>query len=132
LEPLLASTDRKKSIRRLNTQSRIFKSVVKAIQEKKGEEILSIDLRKVPESVADFFIVCQASSTTQVKAIADFVEKKVQEDCKERPYRQEGSQSAHWVLIDYVNIVIHVMLPSTRQFYKLEEMWSDGNMQHHV
>jgi ribosome-associated protein len=125
-------TNRKKTdITKLTKNSKFFKSIIKAIQEKKGENIISLDLRKIPEAVADFFIICQATTATQIKAIADFVEEKVKKDCGEIPYRDEGRQSMHWVLIDYINVVVHVMLPETRRFYKLEEMWSDGALTEH-
>lgn len=104
---------------------------MKAIQDKKGEEIISLDLRKIPEASADFFVVCQASSTTQIKAIADYVENEVKDKCGEMPYKHEGRQALQWVLIDYVNIVVHVMHPEARKFYKLEEMWSDAASQMH-
>ena len=88
--------------------------------------MVSLDLRKIPEASADFFIVCEASSTTQVKAICDEVEFLVRQDCDEMPYKHEGRQALQWVLIDYVNVVVHVMHPDARKFYKLEEMWSDA------
>jgi ribosome-associated protein len=116
---------------RLTRNSKIFKAIIHAIQEKKGEHIVSLDLRKIPESVADFFIICEATSTTQVRGIGDFVASYVKDAVGEAPYRHEGQQSSHWILIDYVNIVVHVMLPETRKFYKLEEMWSDGEMEEH-
>jgi len=122
---------KKKDITKLTKNSKFFKSIIKAIQEKKGENIISLDLRKIPEAVADFFIICQATSATQIKAIADFIEEKVKKDCGELPYRDEGRQALHWILIDYINIVVHVMLPETRKFYKLEEMWSDGALTEH-
>jgi len=132
LETLSLLTNRKKTgTTKLTKNSKIFKSIIKAIQEKKGENILSLDLRQIPEAVADFFVICQATSATQVKAIADFVEEKVKKDCGELPYRDEGRHALHWVLIDYINIVIHIMLPETRKFYKLEEMWSDGALTEH-
>ncbi|HXL57980.1 MAG TPA: ribosome silencing factor [Chitinophagaceae bacterium] len=125
-------TNRKKTgTTKLTKNSKIFKSIIKAIQEKKGENILSLDLRQIPEAVADFFVICQATSATQIRAIADFVEEKVKKDCGELPYRDEGRHALHWVLIDYINIVVHVMLPETRKFYKLEEMWSDGALTEH-
>jgi ribosome-associated protein len=83
-------------------------------------------LRKIPEAVADFFIICEAGSTTQVKAVADSVEYQVSQHCDELPYKHEGRTSMQWVLIDYVNVVVHVMLPESRRFYKLEDMWSDA------
>jgi len=132
LEPLTVLASRRKStIARLNTNSRIFKFIIKAIQEKKGENIVSLDLRKIPEAVSDYFIICEATSTTQVRAIADFVEETLKKELGEIPYRHEGYNALQWVLIDYVNIVVHIMLPQTRKFYKLEEMWSDAVLQEH-
>ena len=129
MEPLsvLASRQRN-SVTRLTTNSKILKSIIKAIQDKKGEGIVSLDLRKIHEAVADFFVICQASSTTQVKAIADAIELEVKAELDENPYRHEGQQSAQWILIDYVNVVVHIMQPETRKFYRLEEMWSDAPM----
>jgi len=123
---MLATRRKRKSVARLTKNARIIKSIIHAIQEKKGENIISLDLRKIPEAVADFFIICEASSTTQVKAIADFVEEHIKKTVKETPYHHEGFQAAHWILIDYVNVVVHVMQTETRKFYKLEEMWSDA------
>jgi ribosome-associated protein len=132
LEPLTVLASRKRNtITRLNANSRIFKLIIKAIQEKKGENIVCLDLRKIPEAVSDYFIICEATSTTQVRAIADFVEDTIKKELGEHPYRHEGYNALQWVLIDYVNIVVHVMLPATRKFYKLEEMWSDAILQEH-
>jgi ribosome-associated protein len=128
---MLATRRKRKSVARLTRSSKIIKAIIHAIQEKKGSHIISLDLRKIPEAVADFFIVCEASSTTQVKAIADFIEEHVRQTVKDSPYRHEGRQTAQWVLIDYVNVVVHVMLPETRKFYKLEEMWSDAAEEEH-
>ena len=132
MEQLSILTTRKRnSVVRLTKNSKIFKSIIKAIEEKKGESIISLDLRKIPEAVADFFIICEAASTTQVKAIADSIEEGVRKNCDELPYKHEGRQSLQWVLIDYVNVVVHVMLPENRRFYKLEDMWSDAPQEKH-
>lgn len=122
---------RKKSITRINRNSRIFKTIINAIQEKKGDNIVSMDLRKIPEAVADFFIICQASNPNQLKAIADNVEDLVKKNCEEIPFKHEGRQAEQWILIDYVNIVVHVMLPEPRKFYQLEELWSDAETMGH-
>lgn len=122
---------RKKSATRLTRNSKVFKTIIKALQDKKAEEIISLDLRKIPEAVSDFFIICQASSTTQIRAISDFVEEEMKKKCGEFPYRHEGKHQLHWVLIDYINIVIHIMQPDARKFYKLEEMWSDAVLMEH-
>ncbi len=132
MEPLsLLKTREKTTVTRLNRNSKIFKTIIQAILDKKGENIISLDLRKIPEASADFFIVCEATSTTQIKAIADFVEVQLKKICGELPYRHEGKQAAQWVLIDYINVVVHVMHPEARNFYKLEEMWSDAVSQMH-
>jgi len=120
------SSRKKGTSARLTRNSKILKTIIKAIQDKKGEQVISLDLRKIPEAVADFFIVCQASSNTQVKAISEFVEEQVKLICDENPYREEGKQTSHWILIDYVNLVVHIMQPEARKFYKLEELWSDA------
>ena len=122
---------RKKKTARLTKNSKLIKTIINAIQEKKGENIISLDLRKVNEAVADFFIICEASNQPQVRAISEFVEEEMKKHCDEYPYRHEGLKNLQWVLIDYVNVVVHVMLSETRKFYKLEEMWSDGAVEEH-
>lgn len=125
------ATRKKKSTVRLTKNSKLIKTIINAIKEKKGENIISLDLRKVNEAVADFFIICEAGSQPQVRAISEFVEQEIKEKCNESPYRHEGMKNLQWVLIDYVNVVVHVMLEETRKFYKLEEMWSDGVTDEH-
>ena len=125
------NTRKKSSVVRLTRNSKIFKTIINAIQEKKGENILSLDLRKIPEAVTDFFIICQANSNTQIKAIADFIEEEVKDKCGEPAYKHEGRQAQQWILIDYINIVVHIMLPEPRKFYQLEEMWSDAAAMEH-
>jgi ribosome-associated protein len=127
---MLVNRKPNKSVR-LAKNSKIIKAIIQAIQEKKGEKIISLDLRKIQEAVADFFIVCEAGSTTQVRAIADFIEMELKEKCGEIPYMHEGRQVLQWVIIDYVNVVVHIMLPESRRFYKLEEMWSDAALEEH-
>jgi len=131
LEPLSILTNRKKTVTKLTRNSKLFKTIIKAIQEKKGENIVSLDLRKIHEAVADFFIICEASNPQQLRAIGEFVEEEVKKHCDEVAYKHEGYQALQWVLIDYVNIVVHVMLPEPRKFYGLEEMWSDADRMEH-
>ena len=131
MEPLEVLAKRKKGAARLNRNSKIFKTIIAAIQEKKGENLVSLDLRKIPEAVADFFIICEAGNQPQIRAIAENIEAVVKEQCGEDPYHHEGLKALQWVLIDYVNVVVHVMLPENRKFYKLEEMWSDAVSERH-
>jgi ribosome-associated protein len=126
---VLANPEKKQS--RLTKSSKILKVIIKAIQDKKGESVVSLDMRKIPEAVADFFIICEGGSGVQVKAIADAVEEKVKEACGETPYRHEGYQALQWVLVDYVNVVVHIFQRETRKFYRLEEMWHDGVILEH-
>jgi ribosome-associated protein len=128
----MLATRKRKMVARTTKNSKIFKTIVHAIQGKKGENIVSIDLRKIPEAVADFFIICEAGSTNQVKAIADSLTVEMERICGELPYKHEGEQALQWVIIDYVNIVVHVMLPESRRFYKLEDMWSDAPQEEHA
>jgi ribosome-associated protein len=123
--------NRVKSPTKLTRNSKLFKTIIKAILDKKGEHIVSLDLRKIPEAVADFFIICQANNNNQIRAIGDNIEFEVKKDCDELPYKHEGKQAEQWILIDYVNIVVHIMLPEPRKFYQLEELWSDApGMEH--
>lgn len=131
LAQLEVLTKRKKAVTRLTRNSKIFKSIIKAIQDKKGENIISLDLRKIDEAVTDFFIVCEASNQPQIRAIADAIITEVKDNCDDSPFHHEGKDKLQWVLIDYVNIVVHIMLPETRKFYKLEEMWSDAVLEEH-
>lgn len=123
---------RKKSQTRLTKNSKIFKTIIRAIQDKKGEKIISLDLKKIPEAVADYFIICEATNNNQLRAIADNVEFEVKKLCNENPFKHEGRQAEQWILIDYVNVVVHVMLPEPRKFYHLEELWSDAPSTEHL
>lgn len=120
---------RKKTLTRLNRNSKLFKTIIKAIQEKKGEAVVSLDLRKIDEAVADFFILCEAQTHVQLKAIADNIEKLVREECDEKPYHIE--HSAQWTLVDYVNVVIHIFQKEQRSFYDLESLWADAPREEH-
>lgn len=127
----LLTNRKKKKVTRLTRNSKIIKTIIAAIQEKKGNSIFSLDLRKIKEAVADFFIICEAGNHPQIRAIADTIQDRVKEKCNENPYHHEGYSKLNWVLIDYVNVVVHVMMPENRKFYKLEEMWSDGVAEEH-
>ena len=120
---------RKKSPVRTTRASKLFKTIIAAIQEKKGEAIVSLDLRKIDEAVADFFIVCEAQSYPQVRAIAEHVIEQVVRECDEKPYHTEAGE--HWTLIDYVNIVVHIFNREHRKFYDLESLWLDAERMEH-
>jgi ribosome-associated protein len=115
----------------LTRNSKLFKTIIQAIQEKKGESILSLDLKKIDEAIAEFFVICQAGNPIQLGAIIDEIEKQVREHCGEKPFKVEGGRNQHWVIIDYVNIVVHCFLPETRKLYNIEDMWSDADFKEH-
>ena len=126
---ITALQGRPKAPTRTTRSSKLFKSIINAIKEKKGEEIISLDLRKIDEAVADFFILCEASSYVQIKAIGDAVVDAVQKSTGEKPYHTEGSEQ--WTLIDYVNIVVHIFNKEQRKFYDLESLWADAGREEH-
>ena len=107
----------------------ISEFAVHGIQEKKGNEIVRLDLRNIHSSVADYFIVCHADSSTQVKAIALSVEDEVYKALKIEPRRKEGLQYGEWIILDYIDVVVHVFKTDKREFYGIEDLWGDAEMQ---
>jgi ribosome-associated protein len=126
---ITALQGRPKTPTRTTRASKLFKTIIAAIKDKKGEEIVSLDLRKIDEAVADFFILCEASSYIQIRAIGDAVVDAVQKATGEKPYHTESSE--HWTLIDYVNIVVHIFNREQRKFYDLESLWADADRVEH-
>ena len=102
--------------------------IVEAIQDTKGEDIQIFDLSGIENSVADTFVICSGNSNTQVSAIAGNIEKKVRNDIRERPWHVEGTENAMWVLVDYVSVVVHVFQKQIRDYYDIEELWSDAKI----
>jgi ribosome-associated protein len=102
--------------------------IVEGIRDKKGKKIVQLDLRKLGDAPADFFIICEGDSNTHVKAITDSIYKKVKEEMDTAPTHSEGSSNSRWILMDYFNTVVHVFHPETREFYELEHLWSDADV----
>ena len=100
--------------------------VVKGMQEKKANNIVVIDLRKVKNAFTDFFVVCSGNSDTQVDAIAESVDKEVWEETRNNPRSMEGKANHEWILVDYYDVIVHVFKKDRREFYKLEELWGDA------
>ncbi|WP_418976057.1 ribosome silencing factor [Alistipes putredinis] len=101
-------------------------TIIRAIQDKKGKNIVSLDLSKIDGAICSCFIVCNADSTTQVAAIAAGIEGQVLETLGEKVWRVEGQQNALWIAMDYVDVVVHIFQTELREFYKLEELWADA------
>jgi ribosome-associated protein len=102
--------------------------ILEAIREKKGHEIVSIDLTKVENSICDCFIICHGESVTQVGAITDSIERKMKEEARIRAHHVEGLRNSQWVLLDFFDILVHVFQKEYRSFYRLEELWADGKV----
>lgn len=96
------------------------------IFEKKGEDVVQIDLRNFKNAVADFFIVCHGNSRTQVETIADAVQAEIKKATGANVWKKEGFENAEWVLLDYVDVVIHIFQETSRKYYRLEELWADA------
>lgn len=99
---------------------------VNAMAEKKAKDITVIDLREV-SNMADFFVIATGDSDLQVRAIANGVMDKIEEECGERPWKREGMEHLRWVLLDYVDVVVHVFLPSRREHYRIERLWGEAD-----
>ena len=105
-------------------------TIIDSIQDIKGKNILILDLRKIDEAPADYFIICQGDSTTQIKAISDNIYKRVFLELGTKPYHREGFTESKWILVDYFDTIVHVFYPDTRKYYDLEDLWSDAAVQY--
>lgn len=110
----------------VNLSTYLSEIAVHGIQEKKGNDIVRLDLRDLNSSVSDYFIICSANSATQVKAIADSVEEEIYKKTQTNPWRKEGQESAEWIILDYFDIVVHIFKTEKREFYGIEDLWGDA------
>ena len=102
--------------------------IIKGIDDVKGEEIQLLDLREIENTVCDYFIICSGNSNTQVNAISNSVQKIVSKEVKDKPWHIEGQGNAEWVLMDYVNVVVHIFQKQVRDFYDIESLWGDAKI----
>ena len=106
----------------------LIASIIEGIEEVKGKEITILDLREIENTVCDYFIVCEGTSNTQVNAIVNSIQKQVSKSLKNNPWHTEGTENAEWVLIDYVNVVVHVFQKHIREYYDVESLWGDAKI----
>jgi len=106
--------------------SHLIDEIILGIENVKGEDIHQLDLRELDNTPCDFFIVCSGNSNTQVTAIVNSIQKTVSKKLSEKPFHTEGLDNAEWVLLDYVNVVVHVFQNSIREYYNIEELWGDA------
>ena len=115
----------KKTSRKAATE-KLVEEVINGLLEKKGKRIVTLDLREIENAVTDFYVVCSGDSNTHVNALAGSVEEEVRKALKDKPWHVEGTTNAEWVLLDYVNVVVHIFQRSTREHYNIEGLWADA------
>ncbi|GAA3785157.1 MULTISPECIES: ribosome silencing factor [Corallibacter] len=106
----------------------LIAAILSGIEDVKGKEINILDLREIENTVCDYFVVCEGTSNTQVNAIVNSIQKKVSKELKDKPWHVEGTDNAEWVLMDYVNVVVHVFQKHIREYYDIESLWGDAKM----
>lgn len=102
--------------------------IIKGIDDVKGEDIQLLDLREIENTVCDYFVICSGNSNTQVNAISGAVQKVVSKELKDKPWHIEGENNSEWILMDYVNVVVHVFQKHVREFYDIESLWGDAKI----
>ncbi|OCX50577.1 ribosome silencing factor [Mucilaginibacter sp. PPCGB 2223] len=112
----------------INESSQISEMAVYGIQEKKGNDIIRLDLRNIHSSVADYFVICHADSATQVRAIANSVEEEIYKALGTEPIRKEGLENCEWILLDYFDVVVHIFRTDKREYYGVEDLWGDAEI----
>jgi len=112
----------------VDISDRLEELVVRGMLEKKAQEITILDLTKVSNAVASFFIICSGSSDTQLEAVMESVEDEVYENTEMRPWQREGKSGKEWILLDYGDVVVHIFKKDRRAFYALEELWGDAKI----
>jgi ribosome-associated protein len=110
------------------SNEKIIQQILNGILEKKGFDIVIMDLRGLLGSIANYFIICSGNSDTQTKAIADSIEETVKKNLGEKVWHSEGKAKGEWILLDYIDVIVHIFLPNSREFYKLEDLWGDAKM----
>ncbi len=109
-------------------ERKLIDTIIEGIQEKKGKRITTVDLSEIESAAASHFIICEGNSTTQVSAIADSIREYVRETTGVKPFGYDGYQNGQWIIIDYGSVLAHVFLPEYRDYYKLEQLWSDAKL----
>ncbi|MBT8271043.1 MAG: ribosome silencing factor [Bacteroidia bacterium] len=109
-----------------STPDQLITTILEGIEDVKGQHINILDLRSIDNTVCDYFIICEGTSNTQVNAIVNSIQKKVSKELRDKPWHVEGGDNAEWVLLDYVNVVVHVFQKHIREYYDIESLWGDA------
>ncbi len=113
------------------TAKELKDKIIEGIQNKRGRKVVSLDISKIENSISDYFIICHGTSNTHVDAIVESVIEKVKTDLKEKPFSKEGMENLTWVLLDYTDVVVHIFQEEYRNFYNLEDLWADAQIEHY-
>ncbi len=116
----------KEAKQQLKEEQSLGDVIIDAIQDIKGKNLVKLDLRALDGASTDYFIICEGDSTTQIKAIANNIHKRIKQEFGLGPTSREGIEHANWVLLDYFDVVVHIFYPETRRYYELEELWGDA------
>ncbi|HTO35418.1 MAG: ribosome silencing factor [Flavobacteriaceae bacterium] len=110
------------------SKDELLAHIIKGIEEVKGNDIDILDLREIENTVCDYFVICNGNSNTQVNAIVNSVQKVVSKELKDKPWHVEGSDNSEWILMDYIDVVVHVFQKHIREFYNIEGLWGDAKI----
>lgn len=128
MRPQLRGQSKQRMTKKTNESQKLAQIIANGMLEKKAEEVIILDLRKLESAMTDFFVICHGSSDKQVDAIADSIETETRKVLKERPWHVEGKETSEWILLDYINVVAHVFVKDKREFFGLELLWGDAKI----
>ena len=112
--------------KKIDATNILLENIINAIQDVKGKEIISLDLRKIDSAICKYFVICTGTSNTHVNSIESNIKKTISRDLGEKPFHIEGNNIGEWVLMDYINVVVHVFQKHTREYYDIESLWGDA------
>ena len=117
--------------KKIDATNILLENIINAIQDVKGKEIVSLDLRKIDSAICKYFVICTGTSNTHVNSIESNIKKTISRDLGEKPLHIEGNNIGEWVLMDYSDIIVHVFQQKTRAFYNIEDFWGDAKFKNY-
>ena len=117
--------------KKIDATNILLENIINAIQDVKGKEIISLDLRKIDSAICKYFVICTGTSNTHVNSIESNIKKTISRDLSEKPFHIEGNNIGEWVLMDYSDIIVHVFQQKTRAFYNIEDFWGDAKFKNY-
>lgn len=112
----------------MTTTKQLVEVITQGIQEKKGKDIVVVDMQGIDGAICNYFVICSGNSPTQVAAIMDSVEDTARDKAGEKPVRVVGEQQAQWIAMDYIDVMVHIFLPDAREFYNIDRLWEDAGV----